>query len=145
MSIVDWFSNDLNTEERTLTRDLLSVAVADKEFCGEEKKVILETCALEGISMVELRDSIRDEKSGATVFNTLEEKKVYLLHLVRMMCADGRYSSLELHVIEVIAKRLDISALQLLSFILDEVKDNNLSKEDGMTVLDHFVKHFMAV
>ncbi len=29
MGIVDWFKNDLNTEERTLTRDLLSVAVAD--------------------------------------------------------------------------------------------------------------------
>ena len=28
MGIVDWFKNDLNTEERTLTRDLLSVAVA---------------------------------------------------------------------------------------------------------------------
>ena len=145
MGIVDWFSNDLNTEERTLTRDLLSVAVADKEFCGEEKKVILESCELEGISLVELMDSIRDEKFGATVLNTLGEKKAYLLHLVRMMCADGHYNTLELHFIEVIAKRLDVSQLQLLSFVLDEVKDNNLSKEDGVTVLDHFVKHFMAV
>ena len=32
MSIVDWFINDLNTEERALTRDLLSVAIADYEF-----------------------------------------------------------------------------------------------------------------
>lgn len=44
MRIVDWFTNDLNTEERTLTRDLLSVAIADKEFSGKEKKVIFETC-----------------------------------------------------------------------------------------------------
>ena len=49
MSIVDWFTNDLNTEERTLTRDLLSVAVADKEFTYNEKQVILETCMLEDI------------------------------------------------------------------------------------------------
>ena len=27
MGIVDWFTNDLSTEERALTRDLLSVAL----------------------------------------------------------------------------------------------------------------------
>lgn len=32
MGISDWFKNDLNTEERALTRDLLSVAIADHEF-----------------------------------------------------------------------------------------------------------------
>lgn len=47
MGIVNWFINDLNTEERTLTRDLLSVAISDKEFSGEEKQVILETCELD--------------------------------------------------------------------------------------------------
>ena len=29
--------NDLNTEERTLTRDLLSVAIADYKFSEEEQ------------------------------------------------------------------------------------------------------------
>jgi hypothetical protein len=38
MGIVDWFTNDLNTDERTLTRDLLSVAIADHEFSDEEQK-----------------------------------------------------------------------------------------------------------
>ena len=33
MGIVNWFTNDLSTEERTLTLDLLSVAIADQEFC----------------------------------------------------------------------------------------------------------------
>lgn len=42
MSIVDWFKNNLSADERTLTRDLLSVAVADKEFCDEEKSTIME-------------------------------------------------------------------------------------------------------
>lgn len=145
MGIVDWFTNDLNADERSLTRDMLSVAIADHEFSEDEKKAILETCALEGISVVELMDSIRDEKSGGTILQTMEEKKAYLLHLVRMMCADGRYSSLELHVIEVIAKRLDVAPLQLLSFVLDEIKDNNLSKDEGVAILDNFVKHFITV
>ena len=41
MGIVDWFTNDLSTEERALTRDLLSVAIADHEFSEEEQKTIL--------------------------------------------------------------------------------------------------------
>ena len=64
MGIVDWFINNLDTEERALTRDLLSVAIADHEFSEEEQKTILAICETEGISMVELMDSIRDEKSG---------------------------------------------------------------------------------
>lgn len=75
MSIVDWFKNDLNTEERTLTRDLLSVAVADGEFCDEEKNTILEICQLEGISAVELIDSIRNQSSGAKLLSSVEGKK----------------------------------------------------------------------
>ena len=143
MSIVDWFKNDLNTEERTLTRDLLSVAVADKEFCDEEKCTILEICQMEGIPATELMDSIRDQYSNAKLIDTLEDKKRYLLHLIRMMMSDGKYYAIELHVIAVISRRIDISPLQLISFILDEVNVGHISKEEGVTVIDHFVRHFL--
>ena len=56
MGIVDWFTNDLSTEERALTRDLLSVAIADHEFSEEEQKTILEICETEDISLVETMD-----------------------------------------------------------------------------------------
>ena len=102
MGIVNWFTNDLSTEERTLTLDLLSVAIADQEFCEEEKDAILKVCELENISPVQLMDSIRDKKTGAKVLHSMEEKKHYLLHLVIMIIADGKYCSLELRVIEII-------------------------------------------
>ena len=144
MSIVDWFKNDLNTEERTLTRDLLSVAVADKEFSGEEKKTILEICQLEGISTVKLMDSIREQGVGAKLLNDFEDKKRYLLHLIRMMMSDGKYYAVELHVIEVLARKIEVSPLQLISFVLDEVNVGHISKEDGITVIDHFVRRFIG-
>ena len=143
MSIVDWFKNDLNTEERVLTRDLLSVAVVDKEFSGEEKKTILEICQLEGISTVKLMDSIREQGVGAKLLNDFEDKKRYLLHLIRMMMSDGKYYAVELHVIEVLARKIEVSPLQLISFILDEINAGHISKEDGITVIDHFVRRFI--
>lgn len=145
MGIVDWFTNNLNTEERTLTRDLLSVAIADHEFSEEEKRMILDICEIEDISEVELMDSIRDRMAGAERLHSTEEKKRYLLHLVRVMSADGHYRSLELHIIEVIARKLEVSPAALLSMVVDEIKDNNIGQAEGIDIIDHFVKHYMAI
>ena len=145
MSIVDWFTNNLNTEERTLTRDLLSVAVADKEFSEEEKKMILDICKIEDISAVELMDSIRDKNAGAEFLHSTEEKKRYLMHLIRVMSVDGKYRPIELHIIEIIAKKLEVTPAMLLSVVVDEIKNNNIGQAEGINILDHFVKHYIAI
>jgi uncharacterized tellurite resistance protein B-like protein len=145
MGIVDWFTNDLSTEERALTRDLLSVAIADHEFSEKEQKAILEICETEDISLVEMMDSIRDKKSGAKLLRSTDEKKRYLLHLIKMMSADGRFPSLELHIIEVVAKKLEVNPMQLLSFVLDEINESRISKDDGLVIINNFVKHYIAI
>lgn len=145
MGIVDWFTNDLSTEERALTRDLLSVAIADHEFSEEEQKTILEICETEDISLVEMMDSIRDKKSGAKLLRSTDEKKRYLLHLIKMMSVDGRFPSLELHIIEIVAKKLEVNPMQLLSFVLDEISESRISKDDGLVIINNFVKHYIAI
>jgi uncharacterized tellurite resistance protein B-like protein len=145
MGIVDWFTNDLSSEERTLTRDLLSVAIADHEFSKEEQKTILEICETEDVSLVEMMDSIRDKKSGAKLLRSTDEKKRYLLHLIKMMSADGRFPSLELHIIEVVAKKLEVNPMQLLSFVLDEISESRISKDDGLVIINNFVKHYITI
>ena len=106
--------------------------------------MILETCELEDISLTELMDSIRDSKAGAKVLLSLEEKKRYLLHLIRMMAADGKFPTIELHVIEIIAKKIGITPIQILAFVLDEIHDHNISKEEGIVIIDHFVRHLLV-
>lgn len=145
MGIVDWFTNDLSTEERALTRDLLSVAIADHEFSEKEQKAILEICETEDISLVEMMDSIRDKKSGARLLRSTDEKKRYLLHLIKMMSADGRFPSLELHIIEVVAKKLEVNPMQLLSFVLDEINESRISKDEGLVIINNFVKHYITI
>ena len=145
MGIVDWFTNDLSTEERSLTRDLLSVAIADREFSEEEQKTILEICDTEGISVVEMMDSIRDKEFGAKLILSTDDKKRYLLHLIKMMSADGRFPSIELHMIEVVAKKLEVNSMHLLSFVLDEISENHISKDEGVVIINNFVKHYITV
>lgn len=143
MGIVDWYVNDLNSDERVLTRDLISVAVADKEFVGEEKNAILEICQIEDISNTDLINSIRENDTEVKAPKTLEEKKTYLLHLIKVMSVDKEYPSLELHIIEIIGKRIGITPLQLVSFILDEINNKNINQEEGITIIDKFVKHMI--
>lgn len=145
MGIVDWFTNDLSSEERTLTRDLLSVAIADHEFSKEEQKTILEICEMEGISSVEMMDSIREKSAGEKKLRSTDEKKRYLLHLIRMMSADGKIPSIELHIIEVVAKKLEVNPMQLLSFVIDEINDNHISKDEGLVIINSFVRHYITV
>lgn len=143
MSIVDWFVNDLESEERILTKDLVSVAVADKEFAGDEMKTILDICKKENISDEDFINSIRGRETDIRPPQTLEEKKKYLLYLIKVMSVDKAYPMLELHIIEIIAKKLGISSIQLISFILDEIKDNNVSQEEGIVIIDKFVRHLI--
>lgn len=145
MGIVDWFTNDLSTEERSLTRDLLSVAIADCEFSEEEQKMILEICEMEGISSVEMMDSVREKSAGEKKLRSTDEKKRYLLHLIKMMSADGRFPSIELHMIEVVAKKLEVNSMQLLSFVLDEINENRISKDEGVVIINSFVRHYITV
>ncbi len=144
MGIVDWFTNKLETEERVLVRDLISIAIADKEFSSEEQQAILEICEVEDITKVELMDAIRDGKTGSKVLHTLDEKKRFILHLVRVMSADEKYPELEMHIIEIIAKKLDLKPLQIVAFVLDEIEDKNIRIDEGITIAHQFVNHLLT-
>lgn len=143
MGIANWFTNNLSTEERALTRDLISIAIADKEFTDKEKDMILDICKIEDISNVELMDSIRNPKVGAKTLHTQEEKRNYLSHLILVMSVDNKYISLEMHLIEIIAKEIGISRFQLMSFVVDEIKAKKISQKEGLAIIDNFVKYFI--
>lgn len=144
--ITKWFVNNLDTAERNLTRDLISVAVADNEFVDDEYEVIIEILKEEGFTDVEIIDSLRGTgDAGIRTPHTLEEKKEYILHLIEVMSSDDDYPMLEIHVIEFIAKKLNISPMQILSFILDDIEDGDIEREEGFDIVSNFVRYFIKV
>ena len=144
MGITNWFINNLDSEERILTRDLLSVAIADKEFSEEERKTILEICMIEDISNVELMNSIRNQITTSNALLTQEDKKRYLLNLIRVMSADKNYYPLEMHIIEILAKKIGIPPLKLVLFLVEEIKDKNISQYEGLDIIEEFVRHLIV-
>ena len=144
MGITNWFINNLDSEERILTRDLLSVAIADKEFSEEEKETILEICMIEDISNVELMNSIRNQITTSNALLTQEDKKRHLLNLIRVMSADKNYYPLEMHIIEILAKKIGIPPLKLVLFLVEEIKDKNISQYEGLDIIEEFVRHLIV-
>lgn len=144
--ITKWFVNNLDTAERNLTRDLISVAVADDEFVDDEYEVILEILKEEGFTDLEIIDSLRGTGNASIrTPHTLEEKKEYILHLIEVMSSDDDYPMLEIHIIEFIAKKLNIYPMQILSFILDDIEDGYIEREEGFDIVSNFVRYFVKV
>lgn len=147
MGITKWFVNNLDSTERNLTRDLISVAVADGEFVGEEHEIIIEICIEEGMTLTEIMDAVRgtDQVAGFVDINTIEEKKDYILHLIEVMSSDDDYPTLEVHVIEYIAKKMGITPMQILSFVMDDIEDGNIPKDEGFNIINNFVHYFTKI
>lgn len=112
MGIVNWFTNSLNKKERVLTRDLISMTIADGEFTESERQEILRICRDEGISETELMDSLRGE--DIKIPKTKEEKFSYIAHLIRVMNADGNCSPMEIHLLKVLANKVGINLKEMM-------------------------------
>ena len=59
--------------------------------------------------------------------------------------AEWKYRPIELHIIEIIAKKLEVTPAMLLSVVVDEIKNNNIGQAEGIAILDNFVKHYIAI
>ncbi len=112
MGIINWFSNDLEKKERDLTRDLISMAIADGEFKESERLEILKICKGEGLTEVELMDSLRGK--DIKIPRTNEEKYAYIAHLIRIMNADGNCSPLEIRTLRILAERIGVKLEEMM-------------------------------
>ena len=111
MGIVNWFTSDLEKKDRDLTRDLITMTIADGDFAESERQEILRICNEEGISNVELMDTLRGK--DVKIPQTKEEKFNYVAHLIKVMNADGECSPLEIHTLEMLAKRVGLNLKEI--------------------------------
>ena len=61
------------------------------------------------------------------------------------MSADEKYPELEMHIIEIIAKKLGLKPLQIVAFVLDEIEDKNIRTDEGITIAHQFVNHLLTI
>lgn len=143
MGIVNWFTNNIESKERVLTRDLLSMAIADGEFMEEERQEIVRICHIEGISDKGLMNSLRGE--DVHIPKTEEDRRKYIVLLIDVMKADNYYSQLELHMLKTLGEKVGVSPMGIVSIITDEIKQGRLQQDIGFNLIDSFSKALIDV
>ncbi len=132
---------DSADDEFKLAQDLVGIAIADGEISEAEQKVINEICKSEGMTNDTIADCLMgfDKEADALVPTKKREKMDYLSKLIRVMGADGHSSHMEIYLLEIIASKMGISHMELVSLVLMTATRKYFSGDTGAKTLSSFL------
>lgn len=143
MGLLAKIFNDASDTEFKLAQDLVSIAIADGEISEAERKMITDICQREGISNETIKDCMlgfdKDVKSLMPVKH--RDKASYITNLIRVMGVDGQSSHMEIYLLEIIASKLGISHMELVSLVLMTATRRNFPGDTGSKAFDSFLKN----
>lgn len=135
--------NEASDAEFKLAQDLVAIAMADGEISEEEKKMISAICQSEGISGDVLKDCALglDKDLHSEMPARRRERAEYLTKLIRVMGVDGESSHMEIYLLEIIASKLGISHMELVSLVLMTATSRNFPGNVGTKALSSFLRN----
>lgn len=135
--------NEASDAEFKLAQDLVAIAMADGEISEEEKKMISAICQSEGISGDVLKDWALglDKDMNGEMPARRRERAEYLTKLIRVMGVDGESSHMEIYLLEIIASKLGISHMELVSLVLMTATSRNFPGNVGTKALSSFLRN----
>ena len=135
--------NEASDAELKLAQDLVAIAMADGEISEEEKKMISAICQSEGISGDVLKDWALglDKDMNGEMPARRRERAEYLTKLIRVMGVDGESSHMEIYLLEIIASKLGISHMELVSLVLMTATSRNFPGNVGTKALSSFLRN----
>lgn len=141
MGLLTKLFNDASDKEFKLAQDLVAIAIADGEISEAEQKVITDICTSEGMSNDTITDCLMgfDKEANALVPSKRREKMDYLSKLIRVMGVDGHSSHMEIYLLEIIASKMGISHMELVSLVLMTATRRYFSGDTGAKALSSFL------
>ncbi len=141
MGLLTKLFNNASDADFKLAQDLVAIAIADGEISEAERKVIVEICQKEGVSKETLNDYLLgyDEEAMSKMPAKHLEKINYLANLIRVMVVDGESSHLEIYLLEIIASKLGIGHMELVSLLLMTATHRNFPGDIGAKALASFL------
>ena len=143
MGLLAKLFNDALDQDFKLAQDLVAIAMADGEISEAECKVITEICQSEGISIETVKDSMLgfDREAPSAIPSKRLDRSDYMTKLIRVMGIDGNSSHMEIYLIEIIASKLGLSHLELVSLVLLTATRRNFPGDIGAKTLASFLKN----
>lgn len=141
MGLLTKLFNDASDTEFKLAQDLVAISMADGKISEAERKVINEICRKEGISNETIKECMlgfdKDVKSRLPAKR--RDRVDYLTKLIRVMSADGDSSHMEIYLLEIIASKMEISHMELVSLVLMTATRTFFSGDIGSKALSSFL------
>lgn len=143
MGLLTKLFDNASDSEFKLAQDLVAIAVADGEISPTERQLIMDICQREDISRATVTDCMigNDPEMRSVIPANHRDKTDYLAKLIRVMGVDGHCSHLEIYLLEIIASKMGISHMELLSLVLSTSSRAYFSGSTGARVLSSFVKN----
>lgn len=143
MGLLTKLFNEASDTEFKLAQDLVAIAMADGEISDAERNIINEMCLQEGISHETINECMLgfDKDSCGLIPTKRRDKMDYLSKIVRVMGVDGNSSHMEIYLLEIIASKMGVSHLELVSIVLATATRKNFPGDTGTNVLTSFLKN----
>lgn len=134
---------DASDTEFKLAQDLVAMAIADGEISEEELEVIKSISQKEGISNDVVNDYLMgfDKEEKTLVPEKQRDKIDYVSKLIMVMGADGESSHIEIYLLEIIASKMGISHMQLVSLVLMTASRKFFHGDKGSKILASFLRN----
>ena len=145
MSIIARLLTEVADPQVMMARDLLAIALADGQVTPEEKAVIADICAAEGITEEQLIGSLNGDHDVAAqkVLRTYAETRDYLRTLIQLIGADGHASAHEVHLFQVIAGKLGLTQAEVLMVFIEGTTHRYFEGPTGTQVMGSFMKNLI--
>lgn len=143
MGLLAKIFKDSSDSEFKLAQDLVAIAVADGIISDEERKEIEKICNKEGINSEAVNDCFLGFDQGAVAQVPIRhrERAEYMSKLIRVMAVDGYSAHMEIYLLQIIASKLSIDYLELVSLVLTTATRENFPGDIGCKALKTFVNN----
>lgn len=143
MGLLAKIFKDSSDSEFKLAQDLVAIAVADGNISDVERLEIEKICQTEGISSETVNDCFLGFDQGAVAHIPIQhrERAGYMVKLIRVMAVDGVSAHMEIYLLQIIASKLGIGYLELVSLVLMTATKDNFPGDIGSHALNCFIKN----
>ena len=145
MSIITKFLAVVTEPQFKLARDLTAMAIADGQVTPEEKEAISEICHLEGIDETKLLEALQGgyDRVNEEMPKTHEGREAYLRDIIKLIGADGYAAPQEAYLFQIIAGRMGLNQMDVLSLILLTTTRQYFQGDAGTRTFASFIKNYI--
>lgn len=145
MSIITRFLAVVTEPEFKLARDLTAMAIADGHVTPEEMEALRAICHLEGVDQAKLMEALQGGYDHVTeeMPTTCAGREAYLRDIIRLIGADGHAAPQEVYLFQIIAGRMGLNQLSVLSLVISTTTRRYFQGDLGTRTFVSFIKNYI--